>query len=127
MANTPSGLHLKESGDDFVLIVAGENDTTTEVTLTAEQVLTLGQSALAFRSRILIRHNPTIDGVEAVLVTNVEDIWLNPNSLKTSVLLTLLCQSTRLTFALAPNLATRLAQSLPTEIAKIVGINPTRQ
>ena len=53
-----AGLDFQEDGQDFVLSVADRNGVTTTVRLTEQQVITLSQSAPAWRERIVLRRSP---------------------------------------------------------------------
>jgi hypothetical protein len=128
MSDNTAGLSLEEEGDDFILSVTGTEGGVSKVRLTEAQVLTLIQSAPAFRDRIVLRRSPEGADVSAVVVTPVSHIGVQPDSLGESVLITF--QSTtrgRLTFALDPRGVQILLEHLPAALAEIVSAKRTRQ
>jgi len=123
-----AGLDFQEDGEDFVLSVTGRSGVTTTVRLTEDQVMALSQSAPMWRDRIVLRRSPSGGDASAVVVTPVTHIGIQPDSLKTSVLLTL--QSTtrgRLTFGLPPGIARLALEHLPRALKEIEGDRPTKQ
>ena len=128
MTDPSSGLSLDEDGDDFILSVMGKDGDLTKVRLTEVQVMTLGQSAPAFRDRIAARHNPRSDLVSAVVATPVTHLGVQPDSLKAAVLLTLQSDTGgRLTFELLPHAVHLLLEHLPGSLAEIEGTNLRKQ
>ena len=128
MPDNTGGLTLQEDGNDFILSVTDEDGTVSQVRLTEAQMMTLSQSAPAFRERIVLRRSPEGGNVSAVVVTPISQIGVQPDSLGTSVLLTL--QSTtqgRMVYALSPQIARLILEHLPASLAEIESAQPTRQ
>jgi hypothetical protein len=123
-----AGLDFTEDGDDFVLSVTGEDGTVSSLRLTEAQVMTLSQSAPAFRDKIVLRRSPESAGVSAVVVTLVSHVGIQPDSLKETVLLTLQSSNRgRLTFGLPPDLVRLILQHLPGSLAEIEDEKLTKQ
>jgi hypothetical protein len=121
-------LDLNPHGEHFALRRTSDDGEIAELVISADDVLTLCQSAQAFRARILLRHQPKQDGVEAILVTTIEDVALRPDSLEANVLLFLQAATgTQVTYALSPQVARRLLERLPPCLEKIQSANPTKQ
>ncbi len=128
MAGASSGLDLKEDGNDFLLSVTDADGKTTNVKLTPEQLLTLSQSAPKFRERILSRHQPAIEGIQAVLATTVEQVGLNHDSLGQDLLLTLVAPTgTQLTYALPIHIVEHLIERLPARLSEMRKATLTKQ
>lgn len=109
-----AGLSLEEDDDDFILGAFDKNGKPQKIRLSEAQMLTLCQSAPAYRDRIVKRHSPEAGDVSAVVVTPVSHIGVQPDSLKTSVLLTLQSETKgRLTFSLEPRGVQLLLEHLP--------------
>jgi len=123
-----AGLDLREDGNDFILSVTAVDGSVSEVRLSEDQVMTLTQSAPAFRERIVLRRSPEGGDISAVVVTPVNQIAIQPDSLGISVLLTL--QSTtqgRMVYALSPLIARLILEHLPPALREIETAKPTRQ
>jgi hypothetical protein len=122
------GLDLREEGDGFVLSVTEPNGNTINVPLTAEQVLTLAQSAPLFRARALAKYNRPEAGVSAVYSTPVVEAILNTDLLKERILLTFVAPNgAQVTYELTPHLANNLFQRLPSRILEILGKDMSEQ
>lgn len=122
------GLDLIEEGDGFVLSVTDPSGNTTKVALTAEQVLTLAQSAPLFRGRALAKYNRPEAGVSAVYSTPVEEALLNTDLLNEKILLTFVAPNgAQVAYELTPYLANSLVQRLPSRILEILGKDMPRQ
>jgi hypothetical protein len=126
MTEKTHGLALDPDGDDFVLRRDNPDGTVSELRLSADDVLTLSQSAPLFRERILARRNPATGGVEAVLVTPVAQFRATPDSLGVDILLTLaFANGAQLTYSLSPRVASLLAKHLAEELVKMSAAKPT--
>jgi hypothetical protein len=124
----PSGLDLREDGDDFILDVTARDGTTTQVKLTSEQLLTLAQSAPKFRERILSRRSPTTAGIQPVLATTVVQVGLNQDALGQDLLLSLVAPTgTQLTYALPIQIVELLVERLPQWLDKMRRLKTTKQ
>lgn len=127
-ADLTSGLDFQEEGDDFILSVIGKDGGTTKVRLTEDQVLTLSQSAPGWRERIVLRRSPEGGDVSAVIVTPVEALSCNPDSLGTSALVTFQSATQqRMTYGLSPSMATLLVQQVLRALQELAAGSPTRQ
>ena len=128
MPSNTSGLDLKEDGDDFILSVTGTDGTVSNVRLTEAQMLTLSQSAPAFRERIVLRRSPEGADFSAVVVTPVSHVGIQSDSLGISVLLTLPSATQgRMVYALSPQIARLILEHLPPALLEIESAKPTRQ
>jgi hypothetical protein len=83
-----STLRLDDDGEGFVLRRTVDGNTS-ELPLSADDVLTLSQSAQAFRERVLSRHDPEGGNARAVYATHVVQVGLDTEAIGERVLLTL--------------------------------------
>lgn len=127
LKRTP-GLHLDEKGDGFILRRITPSGRTMGMSLSAEDVLSLAQSAQALRIRALSRHDPEGGSVRAVYATPVVQIALQPETLGERILLTMVPPSaTQLTFALPLHIVEYLVERLPDYLARAKATTPTKQ
>jgi hypothetical protein len=129
MPKRAPGLTLAPSGDNFILRRTTANGRTVGMTLSDDDVLTLAQSAPAFRDRILSKRTPAGGKYSAVYATPVVQIGLAPDALGENILLTLVAPSgAQVTFGLPPHIVGHLVEHLPVHLAKAsVATPPTRQ
>ncbi len=128
MSDVTTGLKLEEDGSDFVLSVTAKDGAISTVRLTEDQMMTLSQSAPGIRERILLRRSPEGADVSAVIVTPVNRIGIQPDSLGESVLLTLQSATQgRMVYGLSPQIARLILEHLPPSLAEIESARPTRQ
>lgn len=127
MSDPTHGMAFDEDGEDFVLTVTGKDGVSSSVRFTADQLLTLSQSATTWRERILLRRLPK--GAAGVrLVTPVHRIGIEPNMLGTAVLLTLQSATeTTTAFALSPHIVRQMVEHLPAALAEVEAAAMTRQ
>jgi hypothetical protein len=122
------GLDLVDDGDNFLLKVTNKDGTITDVQLSSDQVMTLGQSAQLFQARILAKRSRKEAGVEAVFSTPVQEAILNTDLLNEKILLTLVApNNARVVYELTPHLANNLVQRLPARILEILAQQPSKQ
>ena len=121
-------LTLDETEDGYVLRRIGADGTISEIKLSDEDVLTLGQSAPGFRQSILAKHNRESAGQSAVYATKVVQIGLAPDTLSEDVLLTLIAPNGgQTTFAIPPQIARHMAERLPVHVSMIENEKMTKQ
>jgi hypothetical protein len=115
-----AGLDLIPDGDDFILSVTNTADETTRIRLSADQLLTLAQSAPLFRERVLSQRHRAPGNVDAVVATPVVQIGLNTDALDQDILLTMIGSNwAGQTFAIPAHIAQHLVERLPDWIAKL--------
>lgn len=128
MTPNKTNLALDEDDEDFILRRANDDGTSSEIRLSADDVLTLSQSAANLRQRILAKRTPAAGGVTPVFATNVARFGLAPDTLGEDVLLTLIAQNDSQTvFALSPDIARLLAERLPHHIAHVANAKLSKQ
>lgn len=127
-----TGLSLDPAGDHFVLRSAKPDGTTATMPLSADEVLTLAEMAPTLRQQALMMVHPLQNKSTAVAVMamDVFDFQLRPEMLETKLLLLLrlgnLGNST-VAYALSPNQANHLAQSIPPLLERMRAQPPTKQ
>jgi hypothetical protein len=123
-----AGLDFTDEGDDFLLSVTDEGGQTTKVRLTEQQVLTLSQSAPAWRDRLALRRSPEGGDSSAVVVTPVTGLFCQPDSLGRSVLVAFQSATElRMVYSLSPNGTRLLLREAAQALEQIAGAHPTRQ
>ncbi|HEX3496387.1 MAG TPA: hypothetical protein VHT02_04285 [Methylocella sp.] len=131
MTYEPPRLSLYPYGEDFVLFRVTAGGNTTEVILSASEVLTLIARVPALSQQVLSRFRPENTGtVRAVLVPDVAGVVLHQELLGEKMLLTLQLGTTgssQATFAFSHDVAARLAEDIPPYLSKLRGSAPTKQ
>jgi len=128
MVGSPKPLTLDEEGDSFVLRHQGADGKETELILTEQDVLTLGNSASAFVKAILLRRTPKAGSVKTVLATQVARFSADPDSLGEDILLALVTPNGgQMIYAIPPNIGRLLRDRLDKSIAEIESAGLTRQ
>jgi hypothetical protein len=128
MSENAASIALEQTPEGFVLRRTDTAGKTDELTLSAEDVLRLAQSAQRLRDHILAQRNPRGDSVSATVVTPVARIRLGPDALGESILLAMIDGSgAEMTFSLVPEVARPLAERLPVHLARIEAVKPTKQ
>ncbi len=123
-----STISLDEDGDNFVLTRTQPDGTTTSITLSPQNVMTLAQSAPLFRERVLSRIYPLGGGVSPVFATVTAQARVAPDALGEAILLTLIAPNgAGVTFEIAPSLARELAERIPVHLAEMDGPKPKVQ
>jgi hypothetical protein len=113
-------LSLDETKTGYVLRKTDASGSVSELHLSDDDVLTLGQSSPNFRQKILAKRTPASGGVTPVFATNVVQIGLAPDTLGEDILLTLVAPNgSQTTFALPPHIAQHLSERLPTHLASL--------
>ena len=111
-------LTLEPEGDSFRLRQIEKTGRVSEVVLTEQSVLTLAQSSLLLRGRILAKHSR--EEVEAVVTTPVSRAGLKTDIHTSEVFLTLYDgQDTPMRFALSLDVVKPLSERLPVYVAEI--------
>lgn len=128
MSDAAQTLHLDASGENFILRKRSDDGSEQQMILTADEVLTLAQSAPLFRERILSVRAPKAGSATAVFATEVARIALSHETLGESILLTLFAPSGgHVTFSLPRPLAKNLAQRLPEYVSELESRQMTKQ
>jgi hypothetical protein len=128
MPKSTSTLTLDPDGDDFVLRRVDESGALSEMKLSDDDVLTLGQSSPNLRQRILAKRTPQSGVVSPVFATNVVQVGLAPDTLSEDILLTLVApDGSQVTFALPPHIARHLSERLPHHASLVESAKMPRQ
>ena len=128
MYEDQDGLALTEDTEGFLLSVTNAKQQTETVRLSPQQVLTLGQSTLAFRAQVLQRLQLENESIRTTVATVVRDLIAWPDSILENVLVTLSTQNAgEVTFGFSPALARKLLHLLPPEIEKVETAKQTKQ
>jgi hypothetical protein len=120
-----SAVSLDEEGEHFVLGVPDGDGATTEIKLTADQVLSLSRSALSLEERILARHNPQGEGAVPLHAVFVEEFLVQADRHGDYLIQTVaLSQGRRMVFAFARQYAIRLAVEVQSKVAEMQRLKP---
>jgi hypothetical protein len=113
-----SDISLEPRGDDYAIVRVSSDGKTEELLLSADNVLTLAQSAQLLQGHILSKRSRI--GAPAVFQTSVAQVRLNTDAHVTEIHLTMIAQNgAEATFSLPLNVAKPLAERLPARIAEI--------
>lgn len=128
MPKRAAGLSLDAEGNGFILRRTNPEGRTVGMRLSAQDVLTLAQSAQALREQVISRHDPEGERVRAVYATPVVQVGIAPEAIGERILLTLIGPSaTELTFAIPAHIAQHLVDRLPHFLQQMRSGPSTRQ
>jgi hypothetical protein len=128
VVGSPKPLTLDEEGEAFVLRHQGADGKETELILTEQDVLNLGNSAAGFAKAILLRRMPGSGGVNTVLATKVARFSADPDSLGEDILLALVTPNGgQMIYAISPSIGRLLRERLDKSIVEIESGGLTRQ
>ncbi len=121
-------LSLYDEGEGYSLQRRDANGTTTSISLSPGDVMTLGQSGPLFRQRVQARFYPPGVDYTPVFMTPVVQCGLHLDALNENILLTLISPNgEELKFEIRPTIAEALAQKLPSYLADLKATKPKAQ
>jgi hypothetical protein len=123
-----SSLTLDPDGDDFILRRTDTDGITTTIALSAQDVLTLAQSAPALQQQVLSRHAPKGGNVTAIAANPVKQIEIIQEMLGENILLAITSLGDgRTIFAVPLPVAQHLTEQISAHLAAMQSSRPHRQ